>query len=578
MNGPRAIEAIKANQGSPTKRRHMLIGGLLSPSSSAGRSRREDTADAKHTDASNNPRNARHTSKGAARSWSRRLKGNVVSFRLKSPKLPPYDALQLEGFRVGGALSRRKGQEFCRVKIDSYYSRAAMSETQTVIAAFCWISQAIGVRRPRAITGAILWFLFISFCCLRGFAATTVSKSWSLTNGIRLVSVYFPNSTNVSIFTFSPMGLASDGPNQAQWSHLVEHLVIRSTVPDDLSIANAETLPDHMRLDFYANISNWKEGLSHPRRWLEGVPFTEQTLLAEKPKVKSECDFTTKNLVTHKFALAAWAQGVRHGETSVALKGDVDRASLPEIQAHRDAHLVVLSNVVVCVVGGAAPDEVRAEASRQLEAIQSKAKLVTAVKLHPGRHEMSWDLNARHLVLSWPIPGPDDPAFAPLVVVGQRLMMQFYMDNRLKTLTGMTLAGADLRTPEGSFFYVSASLRADSSFAEVEKLLAKYVSDLSAVRADFSWAPMFGQQLAESFSSLPDLEILKAQIPPNVTMEQVQGNLGLQWGMNEFRYGSRRTSVARNLRQVNAEEVQQAAKKYLSSSNCISMTLQPERH
>jgi predicted Zn-dependent peptidase len=452
-----------------------------------------------------------------------------------------------------------------------------MSETRIPISAFFWIRRAGGGPR-RATRVVTLSTLFIFLCFLRGFAATVVNKSWSLTNGIRLVSVYFPGSTNVSIFTFSPMGLASDGPRQAQWAHLVEHLVIRSTVPDDLSIANAETLPDHMRLDFYANISNWKEGLSHHRRWLEDLPFTEQSLVAEKPKVKSECDFTTKNLATHKFALAAWAQGVRHGETSAALKGDVDRASLAGIQLHRDAHFAVLSNVVVCVVGGVAPEEVRIEASRQLEPLQSKAKLAIAVKLHPGKHEMSWDLNARHLVLSWPIAGAEEPAFAALVATGQRLMMLFYADNQLKALTGMTFAGADLRTPEGNFFYVSASLRPNSSFAEVEKLLAKYVSDLSAPGTDLSWGPMFGQQLAENLSSLPDLNTLKAQMPRNVTMEQVEGNLGLQWGMNEFRYGSQKTSLVGNLRHVTAGDVRQAARKFLSSSNYTSVTLQPGGH
>lgn len=454
-----------------------------------------------------------------------------------------------------------------------------MSETRTVVGRLAGDAELVRGGGPyRAIGGVILAMVFLSLGCLPGSAATPVTKSWSLTNSIRVVSVYFPNSTNVSIFTYSPMGLASDGPKQAQWAHLVEHLVIRSTVADDLSIANAETLPDHMRLDFYGNVSNWKDGLSHHRRWLEGVPFTERNLVAEKPKVKSECDYTTKNLATHKFALAAWAQGVRHGETSAALKGDIDRASLAEIQAYRDGHLVVLSNVVVCVVGGVAPEEVRAEAARQLEPIQCKGKLATTLKLHPGKHEMSWDLNSRHLVLSWPIPGPEEPAFAPLMVAGQRLMMLFYSDGQLKALTGMTFAGADLRTPEGNFFYVSTSVRPDSSFAEVEKVLAKYVSDLSAPGADLSWAPMFGQQLAENLSSLPDLNTLKAQLPPNVTMEQVEGNLGLQWGMNEFRYGAQKTSLAANLRRLKAEEVRQAAKKYLSSSNYTSVTLQPEGH
>lgn len=109
--------------------------------------------------------------------------------------------------------------------------------------------------------------------------------------------------------TKSRLGLAGDGPGQAQWSHLLEHLVCRSTGLADLSRANAATRPDHMRLDFYGNAANWKEGLSHHHRWLEGAPFTAASLAAEKPKVKSECDFTSKNCATHKLAIAAWAQG-----------------------------------------------------------------------------------------------------------------------------------------------------------------------------------------------------------------------------------------------------------------------------
>src|SRR5579862_5960199 len=124
--------------------------------------------------------------------------------------------------------------------------------------------------------------------CEQVSAAIPIARSRTLPNGIRLVSVYFQGSTNLSIFSYLPMGLVSDGPKQTQWSHLVEHLVIRSTIKGDLSIANAETLPDHMRLDFYGNTSNWKQGLSHQQRWLQGVPFVEETLEAEKPNVKSE--------------------------------------------------------------------------------------------------------------------------------------------------------------------------------------------------------------------------------------------------------------------------------------------------
>lgn len=205
-------------------------------------------------------------------------------------------------------------------------------------------------------------------------AATSTPGSTTLSNGLRIVAVYFPGSTNVSIFTFLPLGLASDGPRQAQWSHLVEHLVIRSTVSGGLSTANAETLPEGMRLDFYGNVGNWEEGLSHHRRWLEGVPFTQASLESEKPKVKSECAFTVSNLATHKFAMAAWAQGLRHGLTNAAVLGDIDRVSLEEIQSYRDEHLAVLSNVVVCIVGGIEPSRALSVAGARLGAVRARAR------------------------------------------------------------------------------------------------------------------------------------------------------------------------------------------------------------
>src|SRR5690349_3311113 len=70
----------------------------------------------------------------------------------------------------------------------------------------------------------------------------------TLPNGLHCLVINFPGSTNVAIFTYSPMSLITDGLGQTQWSHLVEHLVLRSTVPEeDLLRANAETMSDHMR-------------------------------------------------------------------------------------------------------------------------------------------------------------------------------------------------------------------------------------------------------------------------------------------------------------------------------------------
>ncbi|HAV64430.1 MAG TPA: hypothetical protein DCY13_18940, partial [Verrucomicrobiales bacterium] len=211
--------------------------------------------------------------------------------------------------------------------------------------------------------------------------ATTID---TLPNGIRLAVVHFPGSTNVSIFTFLPMGLVHDGPGQTQWSHLIEHLVIRSTVPANAGWSNAETLPDHMRLDAYGDTANWREHLAHHVRWMEGAPFNAEVLEAEKPKVMLECDFTVRQLATHKFALAAWNQRVRHGRSHAAVRSDVLRAGMEEVREYRDRRLFIPGATTVCLVGGVAADEALPVLTAKLGALSSTSRPPAAVEPATG--------------------------------------------------------------------------------------------------------------------------------------------------------------------------------------------------
>ncbi len=430
--------------------------------------------------------------------------------------------------------------------------------------------------KPTALCTTLTLTMVLGLACQRAPVAQPQADISSLENGIRVVVLHVPGSTSASIFTYLPMGLAGDGTDEAQWSHLVEHLVLRTTIPVASQEANAETLPDHMRLDFYGTTRNWEEGLSHHAQWLEGIPFTEGSLLAEKPAVKSECDHVARNLATHKFASAAWAQGYRFGRRHAAIKGDVDRASLSEIQRYRDERLVVLDKTVVCIVGGLEVNTVRPIVTDRLGKITSEAKAPAPVQAPGGSRDMTWDLDARHLLLTWPIPdvGADD--YPALLVAGQLLMMGLFQDQELKALTGMALAGADLATPEGTFFYVSASLQPGASFEAVRGKLAQHVQAVRSDEQSVSQAPQFGRQLSQSMTSIPDPAMLKAQAPPNMTQAMIEGNLGLQYAMQEYRYGSHRTAIAEALAAITAGDVRQAAEQYLTPEEAAVCTLRPK--
>ena len=429
--------------------------------------------------------------------------------------------------------------------------------------------------RSKLVTVPVLAFTILCFGrAVPGPAAQPAIHT--LSNGMRVVVVHFPKSTNVSIFSFLPMSLCSDSPGRAQWSHLIEHLVLRSTFPENLERANAETLPDHMRLDFYGSTADWKEGLSHHRRWLEGARFTAETLAAETPKVVSECDFTTRNFATHKFALAAWSQAARHSNAHVAIKTDVLRAGLQDVQHYHDEHFFLPPQTTVCAVGGVDAQSFLAEAGRQLGNIASRARPAPRANPRPGNLDITWDLDARHLLLVWPLPDFADADFASLMTAGQWLTIQYFRDAQLKKFTGFTLAGADLATPEGNFFYISASLRPGATFADVEKILRAPLQKLSDNKIDLPQLPMLGRQLASSLTDVPDPALMLRQIPPGMNPAMVEGNIGLAFAMNVHRYGAHREIMARHLATASSASIHSATAKHLAPAQGVICSIRPQ--
>jgi len=429
--------------------------------------------------------------------------------------------------------------------------------------------------KPESLAVLLICGLASIFTSMAAPAEPTQPESFTLSNGVRVVVLYMADSTNVSMFTFLPMGLAGDGPGQAQWSHLVEHLVIRTTTPAGVQQVNAETLADHMRLDFYGNVENWEEALRHHVQWIGGAPFTQSRMEAEKLNVIAECDTTAHRLATHKFALAAWAQGCRHGHTHAALKADVTGASLADIERYRDEHLAVLDKVLVCVVGGVDAETLEPAIREQLGTLHSDAGTAKPVKLNHDSRDMTWDLDARHLLLVWPIPSCDRQEHAALMVVGRVLMQRFFADSELNAITGTVLAGTDLITPEGSFFYVSASLRPGATFDEVRQRLTSHLNEILSKESSLLMARMIGQQLSQSLSKLPDPAVIRKHVGVNTTAAMIEANLGLQWGMQEFRFGRHRSMLAERLAGVTAEECHTVAQTYLAIDKCAVCTIRP---
>src|SRR5262245_27946154 len=88
---------------------------------------------------------------------------------------------------------------------------------------------------------------------------------FELPNGIRIVYVHVPDAARQTIFTFLPLTIASDDKDRAQWSHLLEHMLIRSTDPVELSppgmMINGETTHIYLRMESIVEADQWLDAL-----------------------------------------------------------------------------------------------------------------------------------------------------------------------------------------------------------------------------------------------------------------------------------------------------------------------------
>jgi hypothetical protein len=161
-----------------------------------------------------------------------------------------------------------------------------------------------------------------------------------------------------------------------------------------------------------------------------------------------------------------------------------------------------------------------------------------------------------------------------LMVAARVLTMRLFGDAELKRLTGMTLAGSDLVTPEGNYFFVSASLRPEARFEDVRESIMAALKEVAANNSNP--AAMIGRQLGDSLVNVPDPETLKSQMPAHVTPGMIEGNVGLQFGMHAHRYGEQRAALAERLSKVSADNVREAVRNHLSAGKAAVCTLSSE--
>ena len=415
------------------------------------------------------------------------------------------------------------------------------------------------------------------FATLFASSAAPEVTRFTLENGIRVVNLHVADSTDVIILSYLPLGLATDGKAKAYWSHLINHLTLRTTGPIDYNTSNGETLADNIRLGFIGNTDNWTRGLEHHAKWLSGLPFSAESLAEARRNALSQFDYIEENLATHKLAYAAWNQVFRQGETDIRLRSGIRSAQLSELQAYRDQHLVKADRVLLCVIGSIDPDTLKNTMEKQLGIINLTEKVLPYSTVPPEiakDQNATWDINVTHYMETYAIPHSEDADYPALYIASALLSLVFMQDIELKELTGHVLCNLDLITPEGTYLQINASLKPNADIGKVKQRIRQLINPLKQPENNAQVAmaaPFFSMQ----FRAPLDVKRVMQQQPVGVSETMVLGNIGLQWGMREYQHGDTLSQLASAFADVAEADVASVVNRYLTEDRRMTLVLTP---
>ncbi len=420
--------------------------------------------------------------------------------------------------------------------------------------------------------------ILLVFCIYSlAYAAPPKVSRFTLSNGIKVVNLYVEDSTDVVIFSYLPLGLVSDGKAKTQWCHLIEHLTLRTTGQIDYPTSSAETMADNMRLEFLGSTENWMHGLELHTKWLSGLPFSEESLAEELPNALSEIDITEQRLATHKWASAAWNQTFRHGETDISMRGDIQSAELGDLEKYRDLHLVQEDRVLLCVIGGLETETLQPAIDEKVGAINISAKSLpppTAIVPIEKDQIATWDVNVTHYIETYTIPNAENDDYPALYIANALLNVGLMQDTQLKGLTGMVGSSVDIVTPKQTYLQISASIKPDADINKVKIRIRELVNRMMKPENNFQVGEA-APSLSMQFSSPLDLEMMKQYKQQGVSETMMLANIGLWWGMLEYRYGEKLPQLANALKNISAEDVADVVNKYLPEKDRTTLLLIP---
>jgi len=308
-------------------------------------------------------------------------------------------------------------------------------------------------------------------------------------------------------------------------------------------------------------------------KWLRARRFDPETLAREKTVIEQEERTTASTGQTHKWALAAWNQAIRHGRDHAAVHGDVAEATVEEVREFAEARVGIDESILVATIGPVEPGEVLAALRATVgaanddepphhvdgaEAVQDadapQRPQVDAPRFEGG-HRATWDLPTSHLLVWWKLPAAwsaDEHAAAETfgTMLAMQLMQQFPVQAGNDADEGgpriRPAVHTNLRTPEGTFVVVNLSFAGE---VDPEVLKTAVVSRAARLGGSPASIPRAGAFLARNMA-LPDLARLRRNRPAGPNADLLEGNLLVALAAKEFAFREGFDDVAERFRTI----------------------------
>lgn len=367
-------------------------------------------------------------------------------------------------------------------------------------------------------------------------AAALEFHRFQLPCSIRIVLVHAPQAKRQTIFTFMPLTLVNDDADRAQWAHLLEHMILRTTDADGLEadgvIFNGETTHNALRLETFAQPAHWKEALARHAKWITAREFTPQSLAQEKPHIAEEEQNTAARGSTNKFALAAWSQALMYGRARVNVHEDVQRATIEQVAEYARSHVAsrVDDSMMIASIGPIPVAEVRAELERLLADVKpappASPQPATAPASQPANQPLhiTWDLPTRHAMWWWPLPASSPRTVAAATAIAKALHMRLLLQRNVGKQVRNLIVTPAATTKTGTFLVVDACLAEGAAPDDLGKAVQDAAGALAKPGDPSSrQSIVFGGRLAaQEMPVKPDFEALRKQMMPQM-QDSVEG-------------------------------------------------------